>query len=207
MRIVVTGSGSPSSHKLNAIRAALRQLGTPVDRFLQFDVGSGVNKQPEGIIEIRRGASNRATRAWTEAWFKMGEEWRDGGLTPGDIELISVGLENGAEPLLDLPSDHEDQQHAETGACVIKSSLETEITTTVPGHMLHPADVAEARRRGFDKCIVSTITRERTGCDDTDTTPYHTNGKVTRVDCLEIAVRIALAQYFAIKERLRGTGA
>jgi hypothetical protein len=69
--------------------------------------------------------------------------------------------------------------------------------------MVHPADVAEARRRGFDKCIVSTITRERTGCDDTDTAPYHTNGNVTRVDCLEIAVRIALAQYFAIKDRLR----
>lgn len=185
--------GSTSPHKTRSVLWALSKLRLTLDTFNKFAVDSGVPRQPEGLTQAHTGATNRAHRAWEKGWREVGE----GRIrVPVDGHTITIGAENVIVPVRDLPVDHPEQRHVESGLCIIKSRLEEDIVTIIPGQMLDPRDVAEARRRGFDRCIVTDVTRERTGqCEPDDSTPYHTDNRVSRVDCLEIAVRIAMSQY------------
>ncbi len=196
--MLIVFQGSTSNHKIRAIYNAFENIGGWQRAIIPFAVDSGVPRQPEGIHQAYTGATNRAVGAWERGRKEM--EWWRGQLAEvgkvGEMDVISIGIENVIVPILELPADHVDQRHVEAGLCVIKSHLDENIFSMIPGHMLDPRDVAEARRRGFDKCTVTDITRERTGqCESTDSTPYHTANQVTRVDCLEIAARIAISQY------------
>lgn len=198
MFVVLLGSKSP--HKYLAVKAAINNLGITPSAIVAFDVDSGVPRQPEGIIQAHRGAADRAVIAWMRGWAErdeMAEKWG------GERDVISIGLESVIAPINDVPVDDERQRHVETGLCVVHSGLEENIVSVIPGQMLDPKDVTEARHRGFDKCIVTDVTRERTGqCEPTDSTPYHTGNRVTRVDCLELAARIAISQYLTRAGRI-----
>src|SRR5687767_12137229 len=71
--------GSKSEHKLAAVRGALEDLCIPADVH-GFGCPSGINEQPDGLAETRRGAESRADGAW-----------ESGTVTPD----ISVGIESG----------------------------------------------------------------------------------------------------------------
>lgn len=192
--------GSLLSHKIDALHLALHnlQISKADADVIPMAGKSFVRKQPEGIVEIRDGASWRATNAWSAGWIEQAKVKAHGGPSFSALDMIAIGVENGIVPLLNLPVDDPHQQYAETGICALVSKRTRLITTIAPGQMLDASDVAEARRRGFDKWTVSDVTDERTKCGTRDTTPFHTGGRVTRVDCLEIAIRIALAQYLTL---------
>jgi non-canonical (house-cleaning) NTP pyrophosphatase len=151
---------------------------------------SGVNEQPVKSLdsdEILQGAENRARSAKLNSpipWVSH----------PG-IKMVFVGIENGIEftksnataIVFDLASvvliDDNDCLHFANSA----------------GHVVNYIDAEEARRRGFDKHTVASVTAERTGSDPNDATPYYTNGKITRADLLKQAVKLAVAQWMAVK--------
>lgn len=173
--------GSTSKHKIEAVRDACRMLGI----YAHVDgcaARSGVNEQPFGLIETRCGAYARA----------FGAEGHD--LTAD----VAIGIESGIVELHDPawrggthPGEYVDM------AVVAVRAKSYASATISAGHAVSADDVNEARRRGFDKHTVSSVTRERTGCDATDSTPHYTGGWVTRRECLAQAVKVALAQWMA----------
>lgn len=176
IRIVV---GSTSKHKIAAVRDACEALGITAEVF-GYQALSAVNEQPYGPIETRCGAYARASQAWQHA---------------GPVDA-AVGIESGVFPLHDegwLGGSHPGE-YIDAAVVAIRADEYAEFAMSA-GHAVEPADVNEARRRGFDKHTVSSVTRERTGCDATDSTPHYTGDRVARRELLAQAVKIGLAQW------------
>lgn len=172
--------GSMSEHKLGAVREAFAELG--IDALvIGAKTSSGVNEQPvrsPGNNEIIRGAKNRA----------------GGALSFGDCD-IAIGIENGIE-------FRKDSQIAFVVdfATIALVDEDRWFFADSAAHPVNYIDAEEARRRGFDKHTVASVTRERTGCDATDATPHYTGGRMTRKELLKQAVKLAVCQWLAAKE-------
>jgi non-canonical (house-cleaning) NTP pyrophosphatase len=180
LKVVV---GSTSEHKLRAVREALDELSIKAE-VTGAAVPSGVNEQPVKTAErdeILEGAMNRASLAHE-----------------GGVFDISIGIENGIE------SQKTDKLAfvSEFARVVLLRPKDTFIATSA-GHPVNIIDAEEARRRGFDKHTVASVTAERTGCDATDATPHYTGGRMTRVECLKQAVKLVLCQWLASKEGVK----
>jgi non-canonical (house-cleaning) NTP pyrophosphatase len=179
--------GSTSEHKLRAVREALDELSIPAE-VVGVKAASGVNEQPvksRENDEILEGATNRARRALFETPIEQFKR-----------KPIFIGIENGIEftknttmaLIMDLAS------------IVVIDENNVWYFANSAGHPVNYGDVEDARSRGFDKHTVASVTRERTGCDATDATPYYTGGRMTRAELLRQAVKIALCQWLAAKE-------
>jgi non-canonical (house-cleaning) NTP pyrophosphatase len=175
--------GSTSEHKLAAVRGACEDLCLRAE-VAGFPTASGVNEQPEGVEEAFSGASTRALGAW-----------RAVNATP----VISVGIESAIVKTHSI-LEYQTENWVDA-AVVIVYDAPHRFQALSAGHAIDTIDVEEARWRGFDKHTVSSVTRERTGCDPNDSTPVYTGGRVTRVECLRQAVKIALAQWLTWRER------
>lgn len=181
--------GSTSEHKIAAVRAACEELCLQAE-IVGVAVPSGVNEQPYGLIETRCGAYGRAYLARR---------------ANGSADIY-VGIESGVFPLYDegwrggtYPGEHVD---AAIVTVVDRGTYADHAISS--GSSVVSADVEEARRRGFDKHTVSSVTHERTGCSATDSTPHYTGGRVHRKECLQQAVKIALSQCLTWRERKAG---
>lgn len=170
--------GSTSEHKLRAVREALDELSIPAE-VVGVKTASGVPEQPVKSPEndeILEGASNRAHAAHE----------------PG---VIGIGIENGIEyaksSRLAIVSDF---------AYVVIDDGNGVFIASSTGHPVNYIDAEEARRRGFGRNTVASVTRERTGCDATDATPHYTGGRMTRAELLKQAVKLALCQWLAGRE-------
>lgn len=186
--------GSTSEHKLRAVREACTELGIEPN-VLGVKTSSEVNEQPEGLVETTYGAAARAVGAWREKLGALGS-WR----SHGDQIPISIGIESGIMPLIAHDCEGVAQEYIDCAIVILLFGNAEQIATMAPGHMVNAKDVSEARKRGFDKHTVSSVTRERTGCDATDSTPYYTGGRMNRVELLKQAVKLALCQWLATKE-------
>ena len=178
--------GSLSEHKIGAVRDACEALGIDAD-VVGIAAKSGVNEQPLGAFETTYGAKVRANEAWRSS---------------EGVPDIAIGIESGIIPLVDPQRDGIEEEYVDCAFVCLRAG-EYRILTQSAGHMVDPQDVREARRRGFDKNTVSSVTRERTNCDATDSTPWYTGGMVSRKECLQHAVKIALAQFLAEERRVR----
>jgi non-canonical (house-cleaning) NTP pyrophosphatase len=174
LKVVV---GSKSEHKLKAVREALDELSIKAE-VVSVAAPSGVNEQPVKSPErdeVFDGAMNRASLAHEDGEFHL-----------------SIGIENGIEfkktNTLAFVSDF---------AQVVLLATRGAYVATSAGHAVDIADAEEARRRGFDKHTVASVTAERTGCDATDATPHYTGRRMTRVELLKQAVKLALCQWLA----------
>jgi len=178
--------GSLSEHKIGAVRDACEALKIDAE-IVGIAAKSGVNEQPFGAFETTYGAKARANDAW-----------RSGGSVPD----IAIGIESGIIPLVDPHREGVDEEYVDCAFVCLRAG-EYRILTQSAGHMVDPQDIREARRRGFDKNTVSSVTRERTNCDATDSTPWYTDGMISRKECIQQAVKIALAQFLAEERRER----
>lgn len=173
--------GSTSEHKIGAVQDAVDMLGIKAE-IIPIKAPSAVNEQPKDLIETRYGASARATFAWKH---------------PHALKAtIAIGIESGIMPTVDPVRYDKKQQYIDCAIVSLVSFLDEEIVTMASGHMVNRNDVEEAERRGFRKHTVSSVTKERTGCDETDSMPRYTGGKATRREQLANAVKNALLQYF-----------
>lgn len=176
LRVVV---GSESNHKIQAVRNALDELSIKAN-VVRVKADSGVNPQPEGASEILTGAENRAFNA------RESTNYFD------EAQTLFVGIENGIV-------------HKKSGRFAIVSDYaevvliddEMVFFANSAGHPVNYGDVESAKALGFDRCTVAEFTRERTGCNATDATPHYTGGRMTRVELLTQAVKLALAQWQA----------
>lgn len=168
--------GSTSEHKINATRAALRELDIQAEVF-GFAADSGVNPQPEGLNEILEGATNRAFNVRAMA-------------QPSGTRTLFIGIENGIvhkkTSQFAIVSDY---------AEVVLLDGESVFFANSAGHPVNYGDVENARYKGLDKCTVAEFTKQRTGCDAKDATPHYTGGRMTRVELLKGAVKLAIAQW------------
>ena len=173
LKVVV---GSTSEHKINATRAALRELDIQAE-VMEFAADSGVNPQPEGLNEILEGATNRAFNVRVVA-------------QPSGTRTLFIGIENGIvykkTSRFALVSDY---------AEVVLIDDESVFFANSAGHPVNYDDVENAQYKGLDKCTVAEFTKLRTGCDATDATPYYTGGRMNRVELLKGAIKLALAQW------------
>jgi non-canonical (house-cleaning) NTP pyrophosphatase len=180
--------GSTSIHKIGAVQDACAALQIHAE-VRGYAAKSNVNEQPYGPIETRCGAHNRA-----------GEAWRNRIVG----EVVAIGIESGVFPLHDpgwLGGSHPGEYI--DAAIVVAMGYGVSVAALASGHSVDPSDVEIARLRGFDRHTVSSVTRERTGCDATDSTPLYTGGKVGRRECLAQAVKIALASLLVQTGRMR----
>lgn len=169
MRVIV---GSTSTHKLEAVRKAFAELDI-VAEVSGVKAPSGVNEQPEKAAErdeIWEGAHNRAHRVFLACGCDL-----------------AIGIENGIEET-NFVYDYA------VVACLSTIGIYGARSSGFP---VEPSDVEEARRRGFDKHTVASVTRERTGCDATDATPYYTAGRMNRSELLTQAVKLVICQWLA----------
>lgn len=174
LKVVV---GSTSEHKINATRAALRELDIQAE-VMGFAADSGVNPQPEGLNEILEGATNRAFNVQRAV------------IRPDGERILFIGIENGIvykkTSRFALVSDY---------AEVVLLDGEFAFFANSAGHPVNYGDVEEAQNNGLSRCTVAEFTKLRTGCDATDATPHYTGGRMNRVELLKGAVKLALAQW------------
>lgn len=180
--------GSTSEHKIGAVRAACEELCLHVE-IVGFPAPSGVNEQPYGIEETAYGAGARALGAWN-----YGPHRPD----------LSIGIESGIVCLQKEEREGIKHQFVDMAVVVLRGPMGMTFPAMAAGHSVDPSDVEVARLRGFNQHTVSSITRERTGCSATDSTPHYTGGRVHRKECLQQAVKIALSQWLAWRERKAG---
>jgi len=162
---------------LSATRAALRELDIQAE-VMGFAADSGVNPQPEGLNEVLEGATNRAFNVQHAV------------IRPDGERTIFLGIENGIV-------DKKSSRHAPVSdyAEVVLLDDESIFFANSAGHPVNYGDVENARDKGFDRCTVAEFTKQRTSCDATDATPHYTGGRMTRVELLKGAVKLALAQW------------
>ena len=177
LKVVV---GSTSIHKIGAVHEAFADLEIGVE-VSGVKVPSGVNEQPEKTPErdeILEGAMNRALLAYGGREFD-----------------ISIGIENGVEfQKTDTITFVKDFAQV-----VLLTSKGTFIATSA-GHTVNIHDAEEARRRGFDKHTVASVTAERTGCDPNDATPHYTDGRMSRAELLKQSVKLAICQWLVSRK-------
>jgi non-canonical (house-cleaning) NTP pyrophosphatase len=159
--------GSMSTHKLNAVRQACRELGFD---FVVSGVktSSGQNEQPVGFDETFGGALNRATSAKSQ-----------------DHDSIAIGIESGIFRFgvtLDI------------AVIVILTPDGRQIVTTSEGIEFPEEYVEIAEERGFETTTVGSVITERLSGDPTDPHSVLTKGKVTRTKTLVDALKTALHQ-------------
>lgn len=174
--------GSTSEHKLRAVREALDELSIPAE-VIGVKAPSGVNEQPvksRENDEILEGATNRARNALIDA-----------PLSAMARNPIFIGIENGVE----FTKSSTTALVNDLATIVIIDENSVWHFANSAGHPVNYGDVEEARSRGFDKHTVASVTRERTGCDATDATPHYTGYRMTRVELLKQAVKLALCQW------------
>jgi non-canonical (house-cleaning) NTP pyrophosphatase len=161
------------------VREAFAELGIDAE-VIGCNVASGVPEQPVKSAEddeILQGAINRACEA-----FEV-----------GDCD-ISIGIENGV-----FFSKTNEFAFVSDFAYVVIWDDRPFIANSA-GHPVRHEDFQEAQSRGLDKHTVASVTRERTGCDATDATPHYTGGRMSRVELLKQAIKLALCQWLAAKD-------
>lgn len=170
MRDVVIVLGSTSKHKRVAvcdaaedlrIRAMVDCVKTP----------SGINEQPYGLDETRRGALNRA---------KAAQEMQP------SADLF-VGIESGLVCA--------DGIYLDMTMIVVLTSGGRVFSSVSAGHQVPLVDVHAAIAQGFKSTTAGDMMAKRTGCDSTDGTAFVTGEHVTRLDAIQQAVKIALATW------------
>lgn len=178
--------GSTSEHKLRAVREACTELGIEAE-VMGVKASSGVNEQPvksHENDEILEGAANRARHTVLEI----------------PIEHVSRSLQIGIENGIEFTKSNTTALVIDLASVVVIDENNVWHFANSAGMPVNYGDVEEARSRGFDKHTVASVTRERTGCDETDATPHYTGGRMTRVELLKQAVKLALCQWLASKE-------
>ena len=95
--------------------------------------------------------------------------------------------------------DDDDGTYFDFAIVVVRAPFRQLFHAISAGHEVATHDVETARGRGFDKHTVSSVTRERTGCDATDSTPHYTGDRVRRAELLRQAVKIAIAEWLTFR--------
>jgi non-canonical (house-cleaning) NTP pyrophosphatase len=179
--------GSTSEHKLRAVRETFAELGIEAE-VAGVKAPSGVTEQPVKSPEndeIWEGATNRAVYAQANVpipWVSH----------PG-ASMMYIGIENGIE----FTKSSTTALVLDLASVVVIDKNNLWYFANSAGLPVNYADVEEARSRGFDKNTVASVTSERTGCDATDATPVHTGYRMSRVELLKQAVKLALCQWLA----------
>jgi non-canonical (house-cleaning) NTP pyrophosphatase len=148
---------------------------------------SGVNEQPvksKENDEILEGATNRARHTVLDI----------------PIEYVSRSLQIGIENGIEFTKSSTTALVIDLASVVIIDENNVWYFANSAGMPVNYGDVEEARERGFDKHTVASVTHEHTGCDATDATPHYTGGRMTRVELLKQAIKLALCQWLAAKD-------
>lgn len=158
--------GSTSNIKVGAQVGASLILGLDFE-IVAIDTESGVNAQPEGLIETHTGALNRATLA--AKFAKKSDDTH--------CNLYAVGIENGIECLQCIWYDF---------ACVVIIDPKGNMHHAISDYVRFPTDmVEEARKLGFTHHTVGSVLHTRRGYNPYDPHVGLTNGKRSRQRILE----------------------
>ena len=171
--------GSESEHKLKAVREACTELGIEAE-VIGVKVPSGVNEQPVKLPEndeILEGATNRAR-----------------GVFHSCNPDLAIGIENGIE----FTKSSTTALVNDLASIVVIDKNNMWYFANSAGFPVNYGDVENAQARGFNKHTVASVTKERTGCDATDATPYYTGGRMNRAELLKQAIKLALCQWLTM---------
>jgi non-canonical (house-cleaning) NTP pyrophosphatase len=164
LRVIV---GSKSTHKVNAVIAALARCNLSYMEVHGCATKSGVSEQPVGFEETFVGAMTRAQEARKA--------------DPG--AFLAVGIENGLLRTCSITLDF---------AVVVLLDLEGNVRiASSPGILFPEADVDLARDRAFKTTSVGQVLAETHGGDPTDPYPILSRGRITRVQLLTEALCVA----------------
>lgn len=159
---------SGSGLKRRALEEALK--------FLRIDYAltsissvSGVNEQPVGFVETRKGALNRARFACRQV---IGNDF-------------VIGIENG---LL-----HDDEVYIDVAVVVITDGVGNALTTTMSEGVEFPREVVlAAKKKGFDRHTAGSEMAEMYGCPSNDPHSFLTEGWRNREEILASALKMVL---------------
>lgn len=159
---------SGSGLKLRALTSALQFLEIEY-ALISISSVSGVNEQPVGFVETRKGALNRARFACRQVWGN---------------DLV-VGIENG---LL-----HDDEVYIDVAVIVVTDGVGNILTTTMSEGVEFPREaVLVAKKKGFDRHTAGAEMAEMYGCPSNDPHSFLTRGLRNREEILASALKLAL---------------
>lgn len=160
---------SGSGLKRRALEGALKLLG--VDYALtSISSVSGVNEQPVGFVETRKGALNRARFVCRAVW---GNDF-------------VIGIENGLF--------HDDEVYIDVAVIVVTDGLGEVLVSTMSEGLEFPRDVVlAAKRKGFDRHTAGAELARLYGCASNDPHSLLTRGLRSRESYLVPAIVMALA--------------
>ncbi len=167
MLTVVLGSTSPV--KRSAVEDALLKMKLSAE-IHEVSADSGVNPQPVGQEEIKRGAFTRARAA--QAQFS---------------KAIAIGIENGIEQVSGVWKEYAVIVLLHGTRCSASDSEEINLPNDI---------VRDAKASGFKK-TAGQFLAEKYGCDPADPHAFLTRGATNRRKILTEAIQQALTTFLA----------